>query len=94
MDASVLAAVVFEEPRTQEANALIRGVELHAPALLAYEMTHIAQKKYDQGGTQRRVLKQALEAALSMHIRWVEVDHGAVVRGSYPPQGSRRCLKS
>lgn len=44
-DASVLAAVIFREPRSDEARALLSGAELCEPLLLAYELTSIARKK-------------------------------------------------
>ena len=45
VDASVLAAVAFGEPRTDEAAALLLGADLYAPDLLPYEMASIALKK-------------------------------------------------
>ena len=44
-DASVLGAVVFGEPRANEARSLIAGADLYEPALLAYELASIARKK-------------------------------------------------
>ena len=38
VDASVLAAKVFGEPRADEADALLQGADLYAPELLAYEL--------------------------------------------------------
>lgn len=75
VDASVLGSVLFEEPRAQEADDLIRDAALQAPQLLLYELTHIAQKKSLQYPEQREAFQRSLEAALSMDIRWREVDH-------------------
>lgn len=75
VDASVLGSVVFQEPRAQEADDLIRDAALEAPQLLQYELTHIAQKKSLQYPDQREAFQRSLEAALSMDIRWREVDH-------------------
>ena len=80
MDASVLGAIIFDEPRAAEAYTLIRGFELNAPGLLAYELTHIAQKKSRAYPAQREAIEKALEAALLMHIQWSEVDHVEVLR--------------
>ncbi|GBD32964.1 hypothetical protein HRbin33_01940 [bacterium HR33] len=44
-DASVLAAIAFGEPRAEEATSLLQDAILHEPALLAYELTSVAQKK-------------------------------------------------
>lgn len=79
VDASVLAAVIFQEPRAEEADTLIEGAQLQAPQLLLYELTHVAQKKSFQYPDQRRAFEQSLETALSMNIRWREVDHLAVL---------------
>ena len=75
VDASVLGSVVFQEPRAQEADDLIRDAALQAPELLLYELTHIAQKKSLQYPDQREAFQRSLEAVLSMDIRWSEVDH-------------------
>lgn len=80
LDASVLASVIFQEPRAEEADALNRGAELQAPQHLIYELTHIAQKKSSQYPDQRRAFEQSLETALSMNIRWREVEPLAVLR--------------
>ena len=80
VDASLLGAIIFQEPRAEEADRLIRGADLYAPVLLAYELTHIAQKKSYQYPSQGVALQHALEAALSMDIRWRDVDHVAVLR--------------
>ena len=79
VDASVLGSVVFEEPRAQEADDLIRDTALQAPELLLYELTHIAQKKSLQYPDQRRAFQRSLQAVLSMEIRWRKVDHVAVL---------------
>lgn len=80
VDASVLGSVVFREPRAEEANSLLRGAELHAPILMAYELTHVAQKKAHQVPAQRQAFEDALEAALSMNIRWRAVSHVKVLQ--------------
>ncbi len=79
VDASVLGAVTFQEPRFAEAVTLIHEAELYAPTLLAYELSSIARKKillYPAFATE---LMASLEDALAMDIRWTEVDHRATV---------------
>ena len=80
VDASVLGALIFREPRAGEAAALLEGAELYAPRLMAYELTHIAQKKSTQLPNQLSEFQEALEAALLMDIRWWDVRHSAVLR--------------
>ena len=80
VDASVLGALVFSEPRAGEAAALLEGAELYAPKLMAYELTHIAQKKSAQFPAQINAIQEALDIALLMDIRWLDVSHMAVLR--------------
>lgn len=78
IDASLLGAIVFGEPRAKEAISLIRGEELYAPSLLAYELASVARKKARVYPGQHGKLAQALELALLLDINWMEVDHVAV----------------
>lgn len=78
-DASVIGAIVFEEPTADEAEALLAEADLSAPTLLAYELTSVARKKAQQYPDQVGAIEQALLAALRLDIQWVEVDHGAVL---------------
>ena len=78
-DASVVAAMLFQEPQAQEAVALLKGAQLYEPTLLPYELASVARKKILRYPEQREALLEALELGLRMDIRWVEVDHSAVV---------------
>ena len=80
VDASVLGALIFGEPRAGEAAALLEGADLYAPGLMAYELTHIAQKKSVQFPDRLNAFQEALEAALRMDIRWSDVRQSAVLR--------------
>ncbi len=80
VDASVLGAVTFHEVREQEATALLTGTEIHAPTLLAYELTNIARKKALEIPGQQQEIMESLETLLATDIRWVEPDFGAVLR--------------
>lgn len=79
-DASVLAAMVFNEPRATEAETLIGAARLHEPALLASELASVCRKKIRHYAHLRDPLLSSLEIGLSMDIEWVAVDHVAVVR--------------
>ena len=79
VDASVLGAVVFNEPRLAEAVALLRDADLLAPTLLAYELGSIARKKILLYPAITAELSASLEDALAMDIGCVEVDQRAVV---------------
>lgn len=80
VDASVMAAWCFREPRSLEAIGLLRDSELHAPLLLAYELTSIARRKAIAYPEKAVVLGQALRMAFAIPIHWSEVDHLAVLR--------------
>jgi len=79
VDASVVGAQAFGEPRAEEALSLLEGVRLYAPVLLDYELASIARKKILRYPERRGELLQALELALSLDIRRVDVDHLAAV---------------
>ena len=79
VDASVLAAVVFNEPRFAEAVSLLEGAELHAPTLLAYELTSVARKKVLLYPQLAREIGSGLADALRAEINWNEVDHRRVM---------------
>jgi predicted nucleic acid-binding protein len=78
-DASILAALIFEEGKANEAAALVSGVELHAPHLLAYELGNVTRKKILEWPEHQQQFIQALADGLSLNIRWSEVDPLGVV---------------
>ncbi len=80
VDASVVAAIVFDEPRLGEARALTGGLELYAPVLLAYELASIARTKIIRYPEQHDALAQALQTGLAMDIHWRDVDYVSVLR--------------
>ena len=80
VDASVLAAVIFGEPRSAESLSLMTGADLYAPPLLLYELANTARKKVIQYPDQADGLIKAFELAQGLEIRWVDVDHPQVVR--------------
>jgi predicted nucleic acid-binding protein len=80
VDASVLAALVFGEPRSAEAHNLLKGSRLYAPALLAYELTQVAVKKIAKYPAKGPIILEALAAALNLEIQLVDVDFVAVAR--------------
>jgi predicted nucleic acid-binding protein len=79
VDASVLAAWCFREPRASEALGFLQGPDLYAPVLLAYELNSIARRKAATYPQRVDVLTEALQTALALPIHWVEVDHVAVL---------------
>ncbi|MBI2266744.1 MAG: type II toxin-antitoxin system VapC family toxin [Armatimonadetes bacterium] len=80
IDASVVAAWCFREPRASEAMEILRDSDLHAPLLLAYELTSIARRKTIAYPEKTSVLEDALQMAFAIPIHWSEIDHVAVLR--------------
>ena len=80
VDASVLGAFLFQEPRAEEAAALLEGSELFAPALLHYELANIARKKIMLRADQRDAIIEALRVGLSLDIHLVQLETIEVVR--------------
>ena len=80
VDASVMAAWCFREPRSSEALRLLQGADLYAPLLLAYELASIARRKAAAYPENLETLEQALATALMLPIHWSDVNHLAVLR--------------
>jgi predicted nucleic acid-binding protein len=80
IDASVMAAWCFREPRAREALALLKEAELHAPLLLAFELTSIARRKVMVYPERAASVIEGLRTALALPVHLNEVDHIAVVR--------------
>jgi predicted nucleic acid-binding protein len=64
VDCSVLAALLFDEAQADEAQELIAGCTLHAPALLDYEFANVVARKAATGHSERAAL--ALDAYLRL----------------------------
>ena len=79
VDASVMAAVAFGEPRRDEAVALLDRAEVLGPTLLAYELTHVACKKCRARPEEAVRVASQLNEALTLTDRWLEVDAGEVL---------------
>ena len=68
VDASVIAAIAFEESRADEAVELIRDARLFAPDIFPYELTSVALKKARIVPSRRFDIEMRLRAALSMRV--------------------------
>ena len=78
VDASLVAAAAFGEPRSREAVALMGAHALHAPSLLPYELAHIAWKKIRQAPADRATILDQLTHSKRMHIELREADRTEV----------------
>ena len=77
VDASVIAAIAFQESRTLEAEAILEGSDLVAPLLLGFELANIARNKALRDPHRLEGIKEGLLEALE--IQWKEVDQLAVL---------------
>jgi predicted nucleic acid-binding protein len=76
VDASALAAVVFEEAETDVVAPRLHRASVHAPALLKFELTNVAWKKMRRATQEdRAAILTALDTALDPRrgIIWHEV---------------------
>ncbi len=80
-DASVLAALLFNEPRAAEAARRLDGAIVHAPNLLAYELASVAWKKIRRDAATAPAICRALAEGLDDRsgIAWCPVSHVDVV---------------
>jgi predicted nucleic acid-binding protein len=79
VDASVVAAWCYGEPRASYALGLLQDSDLYAPLLLAYELASIARRKATAYPERTEAFSEALATALALPIHWSDVDHLAVV---------------
>jgi predicted nucleic acid-binding protein len=79
VDASALAAISFQEDEEQELRARLRGHELHAPALLRYELASVCLKKIRLHPDKRDFLLTQLGASMAIAINEHPIDPVEVV---------------
>jgi predicted nucleic acid-binding protein len=78
-DASVLAAIAFEEPNSAEARALTRSKRLLAPSLLRYEMAQVVVSKCIRSPNDASGIGRAFAASLRVPVRLLLPSWPAVV---------------
>jgi predicted nucleic acid-binding protein len=81
-DASVLAAWFFDEPRRDEAGALLKGFELYAPDLMPYELANVAWVKSRTMPSAFEKIAEALSDAVAFEIFTMPVDASELFRVS------------
>jgi predicted nucleic acid-binding protein len=80
VDASLIAAIVFDEPGQEEAVQALRGRQAVAPGLLRYEMANIGVKKLRRGELSLEETLASLHALAAFDIEYGEIDPVAVLR--------------
>ncbi|HWD58532.1 MAG TPA: type II toxin-antitoxin system VapC family toxin [Stellaceae bacterium] len=79
VDASALAAVIFDEPEADLVDGRLGGADLVAPGLLAFEMANICLTKLRRNSEQReRILSQFADQIMSS-VEARAVDHAEVI---------------
>lgn len=78
IDASVIGALLFDEPERGQAQAWMQGKQLFAPQLLDYEVANVAVTKLRKGLT-ATAAQIALRAYESADIRLLDADAAQVV---------------
>jgi predicted nucleic acid-binding protein len=79
IDASALAALVFDEPAGERVTERIRGCDLIAPAVLDFEMATLCCVKIRRRPREREALVAAYRMQ-GLDVQTVGVDHQAVVQ--------------
>ena len=79
IDASALAAIVYDEPAGDQVAEQIRDCGLVAPSLLGYQMANVCRIKLRRHPLEREALLAALRMpGIAPEI--LDVDHDAVVK--------------
>jgi len=73
LDCSVLAALVLAEPRADESSAMSVNRELHAPAVIDYEIVNVATRKASVGNQDQIASALRLYAELSVGLHPIDL---------------------
>lgn len=79
IDASAMAALVFGEPEADEIAERIRGVSLHAPVLIDFELASVCLKKLRLYPKQRTALLAGHALVKQMEVRKHSIDTQEIV---------------
>jgi predicted nucleic acid-binding protein len=79
VDASALAAVIFDEPEAEDIARRLRGAVLVAPPLLMFEIANVSLMKLRRNPDQRAGILQAFELRGGLTFTMAEVDHADVL---------------
>jgi predicted nucleic acid-binding protein len=75
VDASALAAVVFDEPKGEMVAGQLKGATLVAPSLLWFELVNICATKLRRYSGQRDLILRAFAMRGGLTIETLEVDY-------------------
>lgn len=80
VDASLVAAIVFDEADHLAAAQALQGRQPVAPGLLRFEITNVAMKKLRRGELQLNEALEALALFASFNIEYGEIEPDQVLR--------------
>jgi predicted nucleic acid-binding protein len=80
VDASALAALLFNEPEADKIAARLAGAVLVAPTLVEYELGNTCWKKCRRSAAQAGALRAALAALSRLELKLHDVDVVATLR--------------
>ena len=70
VDCSTMAALIFDEPNSADAERQLAGKSLHAPTLLPYEIANVARNK-QRSGLPSTTVAAALAEFADYHVQLV-----------------------
>ena len=79
VDASAIAAIMFDEPEADDMTRRLRGAILVAPALLQFELVNACVTKLRRYPALRDTILQAFAVQGGLTIETAEVDHAATL---------------
>ena len=79
VDASAIAAIIFDEPPGASAEATIKGSTLFASDLIGYELANVCVKKIRAKPEERTRLLEAFETYYDLGIREIAIDEREVI---------------
>ena len=79
VDASAVAAVIFDEPGSGGVAQAMHGFRLTAPALLEFELANVCMSKSRRFPSERGAILAMYGLRLGLNIEELAVDHDGVV---------------
>lgn len=79
VDASAIAAVIFDEPGSEGVAQAMHGFRLTAPALLGFELANVCMSKSRRFPSERDSILAMYSLRFGLNIEELAVDHDGVV---------------
>src|SRR4051812_37764772 len=79
VDASAIAALLFDEPEADAVTERLGNARLVAPSLLSFELANVCLIKSRRHSGQREALRKAFHLRHRLGVEEVTVDHDAIL---------------